>query len=102
MRASPLYQAMPTLQRVSSAPRSSAIQEPLPRWLQRVARLLSSTLAGTLPSSPMARTLCAVASAQLLGPGVAVGFGAGVGVRVGRCVGGAVGGAGLVGSGPEE
>jgi hypothetical protein len=55
-RVLPWYTATPTWPTVRVVPRSSWIQAPSPQPDQRVARLLSIVLAGTLPSLVLAVT----------------------------------------------
>ena len=56
VRWSPRCQEIATPEMERTLPRSRLIHEPLPGWLQRVSSRSSTTLAGTLPSSPLAVT----------------------------------------------
>src|SRR5438046_1018705 len=87
---------------VRVVPRSSFSQAPSPFPDQRVARLLSTALAGTLPSFVLAVTAepagvistnagVAVGGGVRVATGVGVGVGLGVGVAVGDGVGVTVG-----------
>src|SRR5262245_25734953 len=95
---------MPTRVTVRIDPRSSWIHCPSPLADQRVARLLSTTLPGRLPSFVLAVTpeALGVTSTSLAGV-VAVGVGVGVGVTTTIGVGVGVGvGVGPAGGAPPQ
>src|SRR5687768_15947320 len=99
-RALPLYAATDTEHTVFTLPRSRRSQAPSPLPDQRVAMLLSTALAGTLPSSVLAIAHTPdhrVGVIRMHAPGVGVGVAVPVGVGVGGT--GVLVGVGVIGVG---